>query len=248
VQSRVSGQASKFIESWLQADDSLSSSDIIQKLESTYADPSFKTAARSQYHNLKQGTLDVTVFLHQFRSLAVQAGISKEDQLLDVRERLSYFLQRNIGIYNPSSMAQFMVDVQSLDRRLNAAGTTRPNNNSNSNQRGNYRGGRGGRGGWIHRGGYTPYNPPSQQETQPIAPPATSTYRSTTPTPAPPAPAAQSLYTPRFIDHSLNPCYACGKPGHRAINYPATDEAKAAYEANKPINRISGNAPPNSKS
>jgi len=60
-------------------------------------------------------------------------------------------------------MAQFMVDVQSLDRRLNVAGTTRPN--SNSNQRGNYRGGRGGRGGWsqgFQRGGYTPYNLPSQ--------------------------------------------------------------------------------------
>jgi len=56
-------------------------------------------------------------------------------------------------MYNPSSIAQFMVDVQSLDRRLNVVGTSKANSNkaNNNNARSNYRrgqrGSRGGRGG-----------------------------------------------------------------------------------------------------
>jgi len=40
---------------------------------------------------------------------------------MDVRDRLLVNLRKNLGLYEPISMPQFIMDVTSLDRRLTKA-------------------------------------------------------------------------------------------------------------------------------
>lgn len=127
AQSRVNGQASQFLEAWLQENEDCSANEILDRLEEIYADPNAKLVARKDYQAARQGKENVTTFLNRFRSLAVMAGISEQDQLLDVRERLSPYLQKNMGMYNADSMSRFILDVTSLDRRLTAAGVHQDN-------------------------------------------------------------------------------------------------------------------------
>jgi len=123
LQTRVSGQAAQYLEGWLQGapDNEITYDEIMEQLTIAYTNRNAKQLARKEYQDTKQGSSDVASFLQRFRALAVQAGISEEDQLIDVYQRLNPHIQRSLALYEPKSIAVFIIDITALDRRLTEA-------------------------------------------------------------------------------------------------------------------------------
>lgn len=118
VVTRLTEEARAYMEPFINPDSPsqlITAGEVFQRLDDRYDDPNHQRAARAEYTRLRQGGLDFHDFLGRFNSLAADAVISENDQMWDLKDKLSTGMQKTIQGYVPSSLNSFIQHLHAVN-------------------------------------------------------------------------------------------------------------------------------------
>lgn len=195
VRTRLGGEALQIALPVSQAPEATYSS-VILALNDRYADPVAERTARRNYTKLYQGSKEFASFLGEFQKYAAMAKIPENQQLDDLREKVTPKVQEAIAAFVTTDFRELIGRLHEVTRNLNQATAIRNRAGATSN--------RNNAGGESTRKPDSTATAPAQALSDSFSPP--STTRS----------SAQLLRQDR--DPYTRGCLNCGKEGHIARN------------------------------
>lgn len=121
--SRIGGNAASFMEPWLDRNNRNRVTDVddfFEKMRKRFGDPFSRETARAAFRKLYQGKKEFQEFLGEFYRLSVEGEYSEEEQLEELREKISIELKQAVIGFRPSSSApsfrEFVEHLQWVDR------------------------------------------------------------------------------------------------------------------------------------
>lgn len=141
--SRIGGIAASFMEPWLDRNNRNRVTivdEFFDKMQKRFGDPFSRETARAAFRKLYQGKKEFQEFLGEFYRLSVEGEYSEEEQLEELREKISIELKQAVVGFRPSSSSssfrQFVEHLQWVDREQKSIkqSTNRMNNFKNRQQ------------------------------------------------------------------------------------------------------------------
>lgn len=116
---RLGSEASQYVGGYEDSnEDPMTPDEMFEHLEQRYGDSDRRMTARTNYVNLRQKNTEFSTFISDFYRFAAEAKINKEDQVADLRDKLSSELKEKAVGLRPKNVFEFVKDLQHIDRNL----------------------------------------------------------------------------------------------------------------------------------